>query len=101
MQTVLDNSKKTKNYQPTLFIGVLGIWILVFQNLGVIPTSKKEVIVVNRIESTIENSVDVNVQRGYVRAYLEGGYIDNVESTLSISIDEVLGRDGAKYYFNN
>lgn len=48
---------------------------------------------------------DVYVRGGNVDAYVNGrvsvdGSVD-VDNTVSVSIDEVLGRDGKKYYYNN
>lgn len=91
---------KSKATSIPVYSIAIGVWILILQNLGVIPISDKKVIVVNPIVSTIDNTVDVNVDGGYLRAYIDGGYID-VENTVSISIDEVLGTDNKKYYFRN
>lgn len=91
---------KSKGTLIPVYSIAIGVWILILQNSGVIPISDKKVIVVNPIVSTIDNTVDVNVDGGYLRAYIDGGYID-VENTVSISIDEVLGTDNKKYYFRN
>lgn len=42
---------------------------------------------------------DVYVRGGDVDAYVRGSV--EVDNTVSVSIDEVLGRDGKKYYYNN
>lgn len=101
MQTFIDKTTSSKSITNRILIfGVIGVWILILQNMGIIPVTEQKVIVVNRVESTIENTVDVNVDGGHLNTYVDGGYID-VENTVSISIDEVLGRDNRKYYFNN
>lgn len=101
MQTFVDRTTSSKSLiSRILLLGVIGIWILILQNMGIIPVAEQKVIVVNRVESTVANTVDVNVDGGFLNTYVDGGYID-VENTVSISIDEVLGRDNQKYYFNN
>tara|TARA_R110002049_G_scaffold254242_2_gene429648 strand:- start:10 stop:252 length:243 start_codon:yes stop_codon:yes gene_type:complete len=76
------NDKVTK---ITLIAIAIGIWAIVFQN----ATAKQ----------------DVYVKGGYVNADVSGevevsGSVD-VDNTVSVSIDEVLDRDGKKYYYNN
>ena len=63
----------------------IGIWAIVLQNAGIIPTNQN-VYVVN----TVPVSGDVDVS-GHV----------SVDNTVSVSIDEVLHKDGRKYYFSN
>ena len=64
----------------------IGIWVLVLQNTGIIPTKQN--------------------------VYVKGGYIDvngrvdvrgsvDVDNTVSVSIDEVLDKNGQKLYYNN
>ncbi|MCO6464781.1 MAG: hypothetical protein J5I52_11605 [Saprospiraceae bacterium] len=67
-------SKKTTNIL-LLFIAI-GIWVIALQTFLVSP---------------------VKVVDGYVEV---SGSVD-VENTVSVSIDEVLGRNGQKYYYNN
>lgn len=62
-----------------LIIIAIGVYILIYQN-----TQTKGV---------------------YVK-YVNGGYVNirgsvNVDNTVSVSIDEVLGKDDKKYYYNN
>lgn len=69
----------------TLIAIAIGIWVIVFQN------------------ATVKQ--DVYVKGGSVNADVSGevevfGSVD-VDNTVSVSIDEVLGRDDKKYYFNN
>ncbi|PKQ62426.1 hypothetical protein [Raineya orbicola] len=66
----------------------LGIWVIVLQNAGIIPTKQNVYVKGGYIDADINGTVDV---RGSV----------DVDNTVSVSIDEVLGRDGKKYYYNN
>lgn len=66
----------------------IGIWVIVLQNAGIIPTKQNVYVKGGYIDADIDGTVDV---RGSV----------DVDNTVSVSIDEVLGRDGKKYYYNN
>jgi len=76
---------KDKTLKAILIVIACGIWAIVLQNAGVIPTSQN-VEVTNRVRVT--GDVDVS------------GSVD-VDNTVSVSIDEVLGSDNKKYYYNN
>jgi hypothetical protein len=84
---------KTKNISlKAILISIaIGIWAIVLQNAGVIPTNQN-VKVVNTVDVSgsvgIDGDVDVN---GSV----------SVDNTVSVSIDEVMGKDNKKYYYNN
>lgn len=80
---------KTKNIslKAILIIIAAGIWAIVLQNAGIIPTNQN-VKVVNEVDAYVRGRVDV-----------EGSV--SVDNTVSVSIDEVLGRDGRKYYYSN
>lgn len=78
--------KKNLSLKAILIVIGIGIWAIVLQNAGIIPTKQN--------------------------VYVKGGYIDvdntvrvrgsvSVDNTVSVSIDEVLGRDGRKYYYSN
>jgi hypothetical protein len=74
-------------------IGV-GVWIIVFQNAGVIPSKQNVYVKGGYIDADVKGAVDVNGTvdvRGNV----------NVDNTVSVSIDQVLGTNGQKYYFYN
>lgn len=76
----------------------VGIWVLVLQNAGVIPT-KQNVYVKGGfvgVSGDVGVTGDVNVNN----TVSVQGSVD-VDNTVSVSIDEVLGRDRRKYYFNN
>lgn len=64
-----------------IFIAI-GIWMIVLQNFNVFG-----------------NRQDVYVQGGNIDADVSGSV--SVDNTVSVSIDEVLGRDGKKYYYSN
>ena len=83
---------KTKDIllKVILIVIALGIWVLVFQNATIHKDQTVQTVYVSggNIDATIGNTVDV---RGRV----------NIDNTVSVSIDEVLGKDGQKYYYNN
>lgn len=70
----------------------LGIWAIVLQNAGVIPTKQNVYVKGGYID--VSGSVDID------NTVSVQGSVD-VDNTVSVSIDEVLGRNGKKYYFNN
>jgi hypothetical protein len=78
-ETMGPETKGTYVKFPLFLIGI-GVWVIVLQNAGVITTKYK-----------------VHVESGNVG--VKGSV--SVDNTVSVSIDEVLGRDGGKYYFNN
>jgi hypothetical protein len=82
----MDTNSKNISLKAILILIAIGIWAMVLQNAGVIPTKQN--------------------------VYVKGGYIDvngnvdvsgsvSVDNTVSVSIDEVMGRDNKKYYYNN
>ena len=88
---------KSKNISlKTILIAIgLGIWVVVLQNAGIIPKA-------------------VGTENGTQTVYVTGGNIDadvngtvdirgsvDVYNTVSVSIDEVLNKNGKKYYYNN
>ncbi|MDP4207251.1 MAG: hypothetical protein Q8928_00420 [Bacteroidota bacterium] len=83
----METNSKNISIKVILITIAVGIWAIVLQNAGVIPTNQN-VKVVNEVDANVHGKVNVN---GSV----------NVDNTVSISIDEVLGRDGKKYYFEN
>lgn len=81
---------KSKNIslKAILIVIAAGIWMIVLQNFNV-----------------FNNRQDVYVRGGYIDADVNGtvdvrGSVD-VDNTVSVSIDEVLGKDNKKYYYNN
>lgn len=84
----METKSKNISLKAILIVIGLGIWVIVLQNAGVIPTKQ-----------------NVYVKGGYIDADVNGtvvvrGSVD-VDNTVSVSIDEVLGKDGKKYYYNN
>lgn len=71
----------------------IGIWVQVLQNAGIFPTDIR-VKVINEVEAYVRGIVDID------NTVSIDGSVD-VDNTVSVSIDEVLGSDGKKYYFNN
>jgi len=43
----------------------------------------------------------MNEVNAYVRGRVDVNGSVNVDNTVSVSINEVLGKDGKKYYYNN
>ena len=64
----METTKKNISLKVILIVIAIGIWIIVFQNAGIIPTSQR-VIVTNTVDAfstvsgevDIENTVDVNI----------------------------------------
>lgn len=79
---------KFKRISPkTILIAIgIGVWVIVLQNAGIIPTKQNVYVKGGYVD--VEGTVDVD------------GSVD-VNNTVSVSIDEVLARDGKKYYLNN
>jgi hypothetical protein len=85
----METKSKTSFLKNILMFICLGIWIIILQNAGIIP----------KID-TKENEIQtVYVKGGYVKSDIDGTI--GVKGTVSVSIDEVLGKDGKKYYFDN
>ena len=80
--------KKNLSLKAILIVIGIGIWAIVLQNAGIIPTKQNVYVKGGYIDADIYGTVDV---RGSV----------DVDNTVSVSIDEVLGKDGKKYYYNN
>ena len=78
----------------------IGIWAIVLQNTGIIPTIQNVYVKGGYIDADVSGSVDVdNIVR--VRGDVEVSGSVDVDNTVSVSIDEVLGKDDTKYYYNN
>jgi len=83
-----------------LIIMTIGIWAIVLQNTGIIPTIQNVYVKGGYIDADVSGSVDVdNIVR--VRGDVEVSGSVDVDNTVSVSIDEVLGKDDTKYYYNN
>ncbi len=84
----METKGKNISLKAILIAIALGIWVIVLQNAGIIPTKQNVYVKGGYIDADINGTVDV---RGSV----------DVDNTVSVSIDEVLGHDGKKYYYNN
>ena len=84
----MESTSKNISLKAILITIGIGIWILVLQNAGIIPTKQNVYVKGGYIDADINRTVDV---RGSV----------DVDNTVSVSIDEVLGKNGQKYYYNN
>lgn len=80
-------SRTISLYAILIAIG-LGIWVLVLQNAGLIPTNQNVYVKGGYIDADINGTVQVE------------GTVD-IDNTVSVSLDEVLGSDNKKYYYNN
>lgn len=84
-QNTSDNSLKI-----IFIIIAVGIWAIVLQNAGIVPLEQNVRVV---------NTVDTQVNGGYMEV---SGNVEIDNSTpIPISIDEVLGKNGKKYYYKN
>lgn len=84
----METKSKNISLKAILIAIGAGIWIIVLQNAGIIPTKQNVYVKGGYIDADINGTVDV---RGSV----------DVDNTVSVSIDEVLGKDNKKYYYNN
>ena len=84
----MNTKSKDLSLKAILIIIALGIWVSVLQNAGIIYKEKNVYVSGGYIDTDIRNTVNVS------------GSVD-VNNTVSVSIDEVLGKDGQKYYYNN
>ena len=88
------NNNKKENYafrNVLLFFIAAGVWGMFLQNMGLFVPSDdytQKVRVVNTVDTEVQGSVRVH---GSV----------SVDNTVSVSIDEVLYKNGGKYYYNN
>ena len=90
----MENKSKNLSLKAILVIIGIGIWAIVLQNAGIIPTKQNVYVKGGYIDADVSGSVDVD---NTVRVR---GDVD-VDNTVSVSIDEVLGEDDKKYYYNN
>ena len=82
-QTNMDTKSKNISLKAILITIAIGIWAIVLQNAGVIPTNQNVKVV---------NTVDVG---GSVRVF---GKVDaNVDNTVDINISEINGHRNAFY----
>jgi hypothetical protein len=66
----------------------IGVWVLVLQNFNLFNVPRNVEVDGGYINSSVIGNVSV---RGSV----------DVDNTVSVSIDEVLDKDGKKYYYKN
>ena len=88
---------KNISLKAILVVIAIGIWAIVLQNAGVIPTDQNVRVV---------NSVDTYVRGGNIDANIRGTV--NISGDVDVNIDKVLGRpvgahrsytlDGREYY---
>lgn len=91
-------SKRDYAFGGLLFFIATGIWGIFLQNMGFFVPSDdytQKVRVINTVD-TYSNGGSINVS-GSVDV---SGSVE-VDNTVSVSIDEVLGSNGRKYYYNN
>lgn len=90
-------TKKEIAFGIILFFIATGIWGIFLQNLGFFK-NQEGIVDENKVQQVrVVNTVDTNIQGGEVSVT---GNVD-VDNTVSVSIDEVLGKDDKKYYLNN
>ena len=84
----METKSKNISLKAILIAIGVGIWIIVLQNAGLIPTKQNVYVKGGYIEADVNGTVNI---RGSV----------DVGNTVSVSIDEVLDKNGQKYYYNN
>lgn len=77
----MENQTKSISLKPVLIVIAVGIWVIVLQNAGIIPTNQNVKVV---------NTVGVD---GSVRV---SGNVD-VDNTVDINIEEINGKSNAFY----
>ncbi len=87
--------KKSKNIslKAILLTIAIGIWAIVLQNAGIIPTNQN-VKVVNEVDAYVRGSVDVD------NTVDINGSVD-VDNTVDINIEEINGKSNAFYQDND
>lgn len=88
----METRSKNLSLNAILVIIGVGIWAIVLQNAGVIPTSQNVHVV---------NTVDTYVNGGNIDADVNG-YVDvsgsvSIDNTVDINIEEVNGYDAKAY----
>ena len=81
----METKSKNISLKAILIIMTIGIWAIVLQNAGVIPTNQN-VKVVNEVDAYVRGSVDADVS-GSV----------SVDNTVDVNIEEVNGYDAKAY----
>lgn len=80
--------KKSKNVglKTLVIITAIGIWAIVFQNAGLIPTSRRVIVV---------NTVDTYVNGGKIDADVSGSV--DVDNQVDINLEAINGYNDAFY----
>ena len=74
------------SYKSLVCIATIGVWVLVLQNFGVIPTTVQSVWVENTIDANVTGNVDAEVT----------GCVD-VKNTVDINVSEINGYSNCFY----
>ena len=83
----METRSKNISLKAILIVMTVGIWAIVLQNAGIIPTNQN-VKVVNEVDAYVRGSVDADVS-GSV----------SVDNTVDINIEEINGHRDV--FFNN
>lgn len=80
--------QKSKDYslKVILITIAIGIWTIVLQNSGVVPTSQNVNVV---------NTVDTHVRAGNINADVNGTV--SVDNTVDVNIEQILGAPAAAF----
>lgn len=85
----METKSKNISLKAILIAIGIGIWVLVLQNAGLIPTKQNVYVKGGYIDADVNGTVDVT---GNV----------SVDNTVDVNIDEILGRPAAAYHaYNN
>jgi hypothetical protein len=84
----MENQLNKSSLNIILIVIAVGIWAIVLQNAGVIPTDQN-VKVVNEIDANVRGSVDADVS-GSVQ----------IDNTVDINIEAINGKTNAFYDHN-
>jgi len=102
----MDTKSSNISLKVILIIIAIGIWVIALQNTGLIPIRQNVYVEGGYIDAEVSgsvrvnNTVDISGSIDVLNTVSVSGSVD-VDNTVSVSIDEVLGEDNKKYYFNN
>ena len=91
----METKSRNISLKATLILMTIGIWVIVLQNAGVIPTSQKVRVV---------NTVDTYVQGGNIDADVNG-YVDvsgsvSVDNEVDVNLEAINGKHSVFYDFS-
>jgi hypothetical protein len=90
----METKPKSLPLEATLGIIAIGIWAIVLQNAGIIPTPQN-VKVVNTVDTKVVNTVDTHVNGGNIEADVSGNV--SIDNEVDVDIKKINGWNAANY----